>query len=99
MHAPCGTAPRSRSTTTFAMGGPKFVEPAGCITTPGQTVDIVVTELGVAVHPLCAELANRLRSAGVRTISAQELCAAAAACRRSNRRRRQVPRRLGHRRR
>ena len=65
------------TTKVVAGGGPKFVERVGCITTPGQTVDVVVTELGVAVNPLRAELADRLRSAGVRTISIQELCAAA----------------------
>ena len=65
------------TTKVVAGGGPNFVEPVGCITTPGQTVDVVVTELGVAVNPLRAELSDRLRAAGIRTTSIQELCAAA----------------------
>lgn len=65
------------TTKVVAGGGPRFVEAVGCIATPGQTVDVVVTELGVAVNPLRAELSDRPRAAGIRTISVQELCAAA----------------------
>jgi citrate lyase subunit alpha/citrate CoA-transferase len=46
--------------------GPKLVERAGCITAPGETIDAVVTEAGVAVYPQRGDLAERLRSAGNR---------------------------------
>jgi citrate lyase subunit alpha/citrate CoA-transferase len=38
------------------------------VTTPGSTIDVVVTEAGVAVNPLREELAARLVSAGVNVV-------------------------------
>jgi len=37
------------------------VERVGCITTHGATVDVVVTEAGIAVNPRRVELARRLK--------------------------------------
>jgi citrate lyase alpha subunit len=34
----------------------------GCITTPGETIDAVVTEAGVAVHPRREDLREHLSS-------------------------------------
>lgn len=53
-------------TTRLAAGArPKLVQRVGCITTPGSTVDVVVTEAGMAVNPARPELAERLRAAGL----------------------------------
>lgn len=60
-------------TTRLAAGGvPKIVERVVCRTTPGATIDVVVTEAGIAVNPLRPDLAERLRAAGepVTTIAA-----------------------------
>ena len=46
------------TTRLAASAGPKIVERVGCITTPGETIDAVVTEAGVAVHPRRDELAR-----------------------------------------
>ena len=51
------------TTKLAAGGGPKVVERVGCITTPGSTIDVVVTEAGIAVNPLRADLLQRLRDA------------------------------------
>jgi citrate lyase subunit alpha/citrate CoA-transferase len=48
------------------------------ITTPGETVDVVVTEQGVAVNPRRDELAQRLREAGIALAGIDELCRRAA---------------------
>ena len=31
--------------------GPKIVERVGCLTTPGESIDAVITDRGVAVNP------------------------------------------------
>lgn len=59
--------------------GTKIVERVGCLTTPGETVDAVVTEVGVAINPRRRELNDRLRQAGIRTMSLEEMFAAAVA--------------------
>jgi citrate lyase subunit alpha/citrate CoA-transferase len=53
------------TTTLASRAGPKIVERVGCVTTPGSTVDVVVTEAGIAVNPRCEELAQRLKAAGL----------------------------------
>jgi citrate lyase subunit alpha/citrate CoA-transferase len=55
------------------------VERVGCVTTPGETVDAIVTEAGVAVNPKRAELADRLRAAGVDLCTIEQLHARALA--------------------
>ncbi|MDZ5457926.1 citrate lyase subunit alpha [Azohydromonas lata] len=53
------------TTTLTSRAGLKLVERVGCITTPGSTVDVVVTEAGVAVNPRREEMAQRLKAAGL----------------------------------
>ena len=52
--------------TTRLTGGayPKIVDRVATITTPGETIDAVVTEEGVAVNPRRSDLRDRLVSAG-----------------------------------
>lgn len=56
----------------------KVVERATTITTPGETIDVVVTEAGVAVNPRRGDLAERLRHAQVPLVSIEALAAKAA---------------------
>ncbi|QCP55013.1 citrate lyase subunit alpha [Trinickia violacea] len=61
-------------TTKLLAGGiPKIVERVGCITTPGSTIDVVVTDAGVAVHPTREDLALRLKKFGIDVRPMQEL--------------------------
>ena len=48
-------------------------------TTPGETVDVVVTEAGIAVNPRRPEIAARLAAAGLPVVSIAELRARAEA--------------------
>jgi citrate lyase subunit alpha/citrate CoA-transferase len=66
-------------TTLTAGGWPKLVESVGCITTPGQDVDVVVTEAGIAVAPHRPDLAERLCAAGLPVVEMEALIARAAA--------------------
>lgn len=67
-------------TTRLTAGGyAKIVPAVGTLTTPGDTVDVVVTEAGVTVNPARAELAERLAAAGLPLIPMEELQARAAA--------------------
>lgn len=43
------------------------------ITTPGETVDVLVTEHGIAVNPRRADLAKALSSAGIEVVSIESL--------------------------
>jgi citrate lyase subunit alpha/citrate CoA-transferase len=49
------------------------------VTTPGETIDAVATEAGVAVNPRRPELCRRLVAAGLAVVSIEQLRAAAAA--------------------
>jgi citrate lyase subunit alpha / citrate CoA-transferase len=67
-------------TSRLTAGGyPKFVERVRTITTPGQTVDVVVTQVGLAVNPARTDLSDRLTNAGLPVVSMDELVARAAA--------------------
>ena len=44
-----------------------------CISTPGQDVDVLVTQAGVAVNPKNAELRERLWEARLPVVDIQEL--------------------------
>ena len=44
-----------------------------CISTPGQDVDVLVTQAGVAVNPKNTELRERLRAAGIPVVDIHEL--------------------------
>lgn len=61
------------TTQLAAKSIPKIVDRVGCITTPGETIDVVVTEAGVAVNPKRTDLRDRLLSAGMPLVSIAEL--------------------------
>jgi len=61
------------ATRLAASAGPKIVESVGCLTTPGETIDAVVTEAGVAVNPRRADLRERLVAAGIEVRTMAEL--------------------------
>lgn len=52
---------------------PIVVDKVVCKSTPGQTVDIVVTQYGIAVNPQRQELIARLNDAGIQTVPIDEL--------------------------
>lgn len=56
---------------------PIVTDRVNCISTPGSTVDVLVTQKGTAVNPRRPELADRLRDAGVKVIDIHELKALA----------------------
>lgn len=61
-------------TTRLNAGGhAKIVDRVTTVTTPGETVDVAVTERGVAVNPRREDLRDRLRAAGVRVVGIDEL--------------------------
>ena len=43
------------------------------VVTPGDVVDVVVTDQGVAVNPRRPEVAEKLRAAGIRVYTIQQL--------------------------
>ena len=53
------------TTRLRAKGNPKIVTCVECVTTPGASVDVVVTEAGVAVNPQRHDLLVKLRAAGL----------------------------------
>jgi citrate lyase subunit alpha / citrate CoA-transferase len=56
-------------TTRLNAGGyPKVVEHVTTVTTPGETIDVVVTEAGVAVNPRREELRERLLAGGLQVV-------------------------------
>jgi citrate lyase subunit alpha/citrate CoA-transferase len=61
--------------TTQLRGGryPKVVDRVTTVTTPGETIDVVVTEAGVAVNPRRSELRDRLLSAQITVDSIDRL--------------------------
>ena len=66
-------------TTKLNAGGyPKVVERVTTITTPGETVDVLVTEAGVAVNPRRGDLRERLQAGGVKVVPIETLQAQAA---------------------
>jgi citrate lyase subunit alpha/citrate CoA-transferase len=62
-------------TTQLTAGAhPKIVEQASSVTTPGETIDAVVTEAGIAINPRRSELRERLIHQGLKIVSIDELC-------------------------
>lgn len=59
--------------TTGTGGYAKVVEQVTTITTPGETVDALVTEEGVAVNPKRADLRDRLLAAGLPVVLIEQL--------------------------
>jgi len=74
-HADTAAGARLALVTTrlSSPAGPKIVGRVGCLSTPGETVDAVVTEAGVAVNPRREDLRERLAAAGIGLKSIQEL--------------------------
>ncbi|BBU59099.1 citrate lyase subunit alpha [Mameliella alba] len=66
------------TTRLTAAGFAKIVPQVGTLTTPGPTIDVVVTEAGLAVNPARTELAERLHSAGLRVRPIEDLAREAA---------------------
>lgn len=52
---------------------PCIVDEVTTLITPGKTVDVVVTEYGVAVNPARPEIAERLAAAGLKLVSLESL--------------------------
>lgn len=52
---------------------PCIVDEVTTLITPGSTVDVIVTEYGIAVNPRRPELAERLRAAGLKETDIREL--------------------------
>ena len=52
---------------------PIVTDRATCISTPGSTIDVLVTQKGVAVNPKDRELAQRLKDAGIRVVDIHAL--------------------------
>ncbi len=80
-HADVAAGARLTIVTTrlTAAGYAKLVPAVGTLTTPGATVDVVVTDAGIAVNPLRADLAQRLRRAGLPVVAIDALAAQAVA--------------------
>lgn len=52
---------------------PIIVDDVTTVTTPGESIDVVVTERGVAVNPLREDLIDRLNAAGIQTLPIDDL--------------------------
>jgi citrate lyase subunit alpha / citrate CoA-transferase len=74
-HADTAAGSKLAVVTTRLTGGGygKVVERVRTVTTPGQTVDALVTEAGIAVHPRRDDLRDRLRSSGIPVVSIEQL--------------------------
>lgn len=49
------------------------VDKVTCISTPGNTVDVLVTQRGIAVNPLRADLKDKLKAAGLPIVDIHDL--------------------------
>ena len=52
---------------------PTIIDHVNTVVTPGATVDVVVTDQGVAVNPNRPEVAQKLKKAGIRVYTIQQL--------------------------
>ena len=52
---------------------PCVIDKVNTVVTPGEVVDVVVTDQGVAVNPRRPEVAERLRKAGIRVYTIEQL--------------------------
>ena len=52
---------------------PSIIDKVSTLVTPGDTVDVVVTDCGVAVNPRRPEVAEKLKAAGIRVLSIEKL--------------------------
>ena len=58
---------------------PSIIDKVNTIVTPGDTVDVVVTDQGVAVNPKRPEIAEKLKAAGIKVYTIEQLKAKAEA--------------------
>lgn len=74
-HADAAAGAKLALVTTWlnAGGYAKIVENVTTLTTPGETVDVLVTEEGVAVNSKRADLRERLLSEGIRILPIEQL--------------------------
>jgi citrate lyase subunit alpha/citrate CoA-transferase len=66
-------------TRLVAGGYAKLVERVACVVTPGSSVDLMVTEAGIAVNPARPELAARLASHALPVLAIEDLMSRAKA--------------------
>ncbi len=76
-HADCAAGAKLTIITTAlaAKTRAKIVPQARCITTPGGSVDAVVTEAGIAINPARSDLADHARAAGLPVLAIEDLAA------------------------
>ena len=67
------------TTRLVAGGNPKVVARVNTVSTPGESIDVLVTEQGIAVNPRRGELRERLLAHGLHVVGIDELQARAAA--------------------
>jgi citrate lyase subunit alpha / citrate CoA-transferase len=74
-HADCAAGAKLALVTTRlnAGGYAKVVDQVTTITTPGETVDALVTEEGIAVNPKRVELSDRLHATGLPIVTIEQL--------------------------
>lgn len=74
-HADTAAGAKLAIVTTRLTAGvnPKVVERVECVSTPGTTIDVVVTEAGVAVNPRRTDLIDALDRAGVPRVTIDTL--------------------------
>lgn len=65
------------TTMLAAKGFAKVVPRVTTVTTPGESIDVLVTEVGVAINPRRPELRERLIEAGIAVVSIEDMCALA----------------------
>ena len=61
------------TTKLTAAGFPKVVDRVGTLTTPGNTIDVLVTDQGIAVNPGRLDLHDRLSHAGLAPVPIADL--------------------------
>lgn len=61
------------TTMLTAKGFAKVVSRVTTVTTPGESIDVLVTEAGVAVNPTRQDLLVKLRDAGINVVSIEHL--------------------------
>lgn len=61
------------TTKLTAAGYPKIVDHVGTLTTPGATIDMLVTDQGIAINPARADLHDRLDLAGLGPVALADL--------------------------
>ena len=67
------------TTRLVAGGNPKVVARVNTVSAPGESIDVLVTEQGIAVNPRRGELRERLLAHGLHVVGIDELQARAAA--------------------